>query len=117
MTDQTQNASVSELVIEDLVVGQGEETKNGDVVRVHYTGTLPNGTEFDSSRTREAMFEFTLGAGEVIRGWDVGVAGMKVGGQRILTIPPQFGYGNRQVGVIPPNATLIFDIELFAINP
>ncbi|MEZ0371385.1 MAG: FKBP-type peptidyl-prolyl cis-trans isomerase [Candidatus Sericytochromatia bacterium] len=105
------------LQIEDSKVGDGAEAKAGDFVRVHYTGTLSNGEKFDSSRDRGEPFEFELGAGEVIQGWDQGVAGMKVGGQRKLTIPPELGYGSRDVGggLIPANSTLLFDVELVEI--
>ena len=109
---------MDQLIIEDTTVGTGVEVKDGDVVLVHYVGTLTDGTEFDSSRARNTTFEFTLGNNEVIKGWDLGIKGMKVGGRRMLTIPPQFAYGNRAVGdVIPANSTLIFDVELVAINP
>jgi FKBP-type peptidyl-prolyl cis-trans isomerase FkpA len=109
----------SGLQYEDTTVGNGPEAKAGQHVRVHYTGWLyDNGTQgakFDSSRDRNDPFEFPLGAGMVIKGWDEGVAGMKVGGQRTLIIPPQLGYGARGAGgVIPPNATLKFDVELLA---
>ncbi|MBS3973943.1 MAG: FKBP-type peptidyl-prolyl cis-trans isomerase [Actinobacteria bacterium] len=106
---------VTELVIEDITVGTGAEAKAGDTVTVHYTGWLTDGTEFDSSVGREP-FQFPLGQGQVIPGWDQGVAGMKVGGQRRLTIPPDLGYGAAGAGgVIPPNATLIFEVELLSI--
>jgi FKBP-type peptidyl-prolyl cis-trans isomerase len=115
---QPQEDDMDQLVIEDTTVGTGAEVKDGDVIRVHYVGTLTDGTEFDSSRSRNTTFEFTLGNNEVIKGWDIGIKGMKVGGIRKLTIPPQFAYGNRAVGdVIPANSTLIFDVELVAINP
>src|SRR4051794_41690369 len=95
--------------IKDLKVGAGPAAKAGDIVTVHYTGTLTNGTKFDSSRDRNEPFTFTLGQGRVIRGWDVGVAGMQVGGRRELTIPPEEGYGSRGAGAAnPPNAALPF---------
>jgi len=101
----------------DLVVGTGATAVAGKPVRVHYTGWLTNGTKFDSSVDRGQPFVFSLGAGQVIKGWDEGVAGMKVGGKRQLRIPPALGYGARGAGgVIPPNATLIFDVELLQVN-
>lgn len=106
---------VTELVVEDIVVGTGAEAVAGTNVTVHYTGWLTDGTEFDSSIGREP-FQFALGAGQVIPGWDQGVAGMKVGGQRRLTIPPDLGYGAAGAGgVIPPNATLVFEVELISV--
>jgi FKBP-type peptidyl-prolyl cis-trans isomerase len=108
---------MSELIIEDLVAGTGDTATAGQTVVVHYTGWLTNGTKFDSSVDRNDPFDFKLGAGRVIAGWDQGVAGMKVGGKRKLTIPPQLGYGERGAGgVIPPNATLVFDVELLAVR-
>ena len=105
-----------ELLIEEIQVGTGAEAVAGNKVSVHYVGTLTNGTKFDSSRDRGKPFEFSLGAGQVIKGWDQGVAGMKVGGLRKLTIPPSLGYGARGAGgVIPPNATLIFEVELIKV--
>jgi len=105
----------SGLKYEDTTVGDGDVASKGQTVSVHYTGWLENGTKFDSSKDRSDPFEFKLGAGQVIRGWDEGVAGMKVGGVRRLTIPPQLGYGDRGAGgVIPPKATLIFEVELLA---
>ncbi len=103
--------------IEDVKVGSGPAAKAGDTVSVHYTGTLADGTKFDSSRDRGQPFSFPLGKGRVIRGWDVGVAGMQVGGSRKLIIPPDEGYGAQGAGgAIPPNATLHFDVELLAIK-
>lgn len=109
--------NVTELKIEDLVVGTGAEAVAGKTISVHYTGTLTNGTKFDSSKDRGTPFEFTLGAGQVIQGWDKGFAGMKVGGKRKLTIPSSMGYGAQGAGgVIPPNATLIFEVELLGVK-
>ena len=108
---------MSELIIEDLVVGSGDTAKAGQHVSVHYTGWLTNGQKFDSSVDRNDPFEFRLGAGQVIPGWDQGVAGMQIGGKRKLTIPPELGYGSRGAGgVIPPNATLVFEVELLGVN-
>jgi FKBP-type peptidyl-prolyl cis-trans isomerase len=101
----------------DVAPGSGDEARAGQQVTVHYTGWLTDGTPFDSSRTRNSPFQFGLGQGQVIKGWDLGVAGMRVGGQRRLIIPPDLGYGARGAGgVIPPNATLIFDVELLAVR-
>jgi FKBP-type peptidyl-prolyl cis-trans isomerase len=103
--------------ITDIRAGTGAECKAGDHVTVHYTGTLDDGTKFDSSRDRGQPFSFPLGAGRVIKGWDHGVAGMKVGGQRKLEIPAEEGYGSRGAGAaIPPNSTLHFDVELIRIG-
>ena len=108
--------TASGLIIEELKVGNGAEAAAGQHVSVHYTGWLTDGTKFDSSKDRDDPFSFMLGAGHVIRGWDEGVAGMKVGGTRKLTIPPELGYGARGAGgVIPPNATLVFEVELLAL--
>jgi FKBP-type peptidyl-prolyl cis-trans isomerase FkpA len=101
----------------DEKVGDGEEAKAGKIVEVHYTGWLKDGTKFDSSKDRGKPFEFPLGAGRVIKGWDEGVAGMKVGGKRKLIIPPELGYGARGAGgVIPPNAELTFEVELLRVR-
>ncbi len=117
VVENSNNKMNEELKIEDLVVGTGEEAVSGRLISVHYTGTLADGTKFDSSKDRGTPFEFTLGAGEVIQGWDQGFNGMKVGGKRRLTIPPSLGYGEAGAGdVIPPNATLIFEVELLAVK-
>jgi FKBP-type peptidyl-prolyl cis-trans isomerase FkpA len=105
------------LQIEELQVGTGAEAKAGQRVDVHYTGWLTDGKKFDSSLDRGKPFSFQLGAGQVIKGWDQGVAGMKVGGKRKLTIPADLGYGARGAGgVIPPNATLVFEVELLGVK-
>lgn len=104
------------LGVRDVTVGSGPAVKTGDTVKVHYVGTLPDGTEFDQSRKRGAPFSFKVGGGMVIKGWDQGLVGMKVGGKRKLTIPPDLAYGDRGAGPIPPKSTLLFDIELMAIE-
>jgi peptidylprolyl isomerase/FKBP-type peptidyl-prolyl cis-trans isomerase FkpA len=106
------------LKIEETKVGTGAEAVTGNSVMVHYTGWLTNGTKFDSSKDRKEPFSFQLGAGQVIKGWDQGVAGMKVGGVRKLTIPPDLGYGASGAGggLIPPNSTLVFEVELLGVN-
>ena len=118
------DAGVNELQMVDTKVGDGAEARAGRVVRVHYTGWLfdaakadKRGVKFDSSKDRNEPFEFPLGGGQVIPGWDQGFAGMKVGGTRVLTIPPAMGYGARGAGgVIPPNATLVFEVELLEVK-
>jgi len=109
--------TASGLTIDDIVVGNGAAAAAGQKVKVHYTGWLTNGTKFDSSKDRNDPFVFPLGAGSVIKGWDEGVQGMKVGGKRKLTIPPALGYGARGAGgVNPPNATLVFEVELLGVG-
>jgi FKBP-type peptidyl-prolyl cis-trans isomerase FkpA len=104
------------VLIEDLKVGNGATATPGKVVSAHYTGRFPDGAKFDSSYDAGAPIEFLLGAGKVIKGWDVGIEGMRVGGKRKLTIPPELAYGARGGGPIPPNATLVFDVELVAVK-
>jgi FKBP-type peptidyl-prolyl cis-trans isomerase len=104
------------LIIEDLIIGRGTTANAGHDVVVHYVGKLANGQQFDSSRNRRDPLEFALGAGDVIKGWDQGLTGMKVGGMRKLTIPAELAYGDSGLaGVIPPNATLVFDVELLEV--
>ena len=113
----SQITTASGLVIEELLVGAGAEACAGQTVSVHYTGWLTNGSKFDSSKDRNEPFEFPLGARHVIAGWDEGVQGMKIGGKRKLTIPSTLGYGARGAGgVIPPNATLVFEVELLGLS-
>ncbi len=109
--------TVADLRVATLTAGTGEPARAGDQLTVHYTGTLPDGTVFDSSRERGEPFSFQLGAGAVIQGWERGMAGMKVGERRFLAIPPSLGYGNRAIGSIPANSTLIFDVELLQRAP
>ncbi|MDP2108454.1 MAG: FKBP-type peptidyl-prolyl cis-trans isomerase [Rhodocyclaceae bacterium] len=112
----TQTTTASGLMIEEIVAGTGDTATAGQTVSVHYTGWLTDGSKFDSSKDRNDPFDFPLGGRQVIAGWDEGVQGMKVGGTRKLTIPPNLGYGARGAGgVIPPNATLVFEVELLQI--
>lgn len=118
------DTGITQLQVVDTTTGTGAEARAGRVVRVHYTGWLydaskpdKKGSKFDSSKDRNDPFEFPLGGGQVIAGWDQGFAGMKVGGTRVLTIPPAMGYGTRGAGgVIPPNATLLFEVELLDVK-
>lgn len=104
------------MVIDDIKLGTGDAVKEGDTVAVHYVGNLQGGAEFDNSRKRGTPFEFTVGKGMVIEGWDKGLVGMQVGGQRALVIPPEMAYGEQGIGPIPPNSTLVFMIELVEIK-
>lgn len=114
----TAQTSASDIKVEivDSVVGKGAEAVNGKSITVHYTGTLKDGTKFDSSVDRKEPFTFSLGAGQVIKGWEQGIVGMKVGGKRKLTIPSELAYGANAVGAIPANSTLIFDVELLEVK-
>ena len=110
------NTTASGLMYEDQVAGNGAEAKAGNTVEVHYTGTFKDGKKFDSSVDRGRPFSFKLGAGQVIKGWDEGVAGMKVGGKRKLTIPSELAYGKNGRSKIPPDAELTFEVELLKVN-
>ncbi len=114
--DKKQQSIMDTFIMKDEVVGTGAEASVGDTVSVNYVGTLSDGTKFDSSYDRGTPFSFVLGAGQVIEGWDKGVAGMKVGGKRNLTIPPELGYGDHAVSVIPANSTLHFTVELLDVK-
>lgn len=109
-------AKYPNLKITDIKVGNGAQPTFGSTVTVHYVGTLTNGKVFDSSRDRNQPFSFRIGTSEVIKGWDVGLSTMKIGGKRKLEIPPEMGYGSRAVGSIPANSTLIFEVELLNVN-
>ncbi|MEE8437437.1 MAG: FKBP-type peptidyl-prolyl cis-trans isomerase [Candidatus Neomarinimicrobiota bacterium] len=107
----------SELIVEDIIIGEGAEAVDQSILTVDYTGKLSDGSVFDSSKNPgRTPFRFTLGTGQVIKGWDEGMLGMKVGGKRILTIPPHLGYGSKDMGVIPPNSTLIFEVDLLEVE-
>lgn len=115
-TQETKMQQQPELLIEDVTVGTGEVAVAGDRVTVHYTGRFVDGKVFDSSLVRKEPFQFVLGVGQVIQGWDQGIAGMKVGGKRILSIPPELGYGMNDYGPIPAKSTLIFEVELLKVD-
>lgn len=106
----------AQVQVKDVAVGTGAEAVVGKTVTVHYTGVFADGKKFDSSRDRGTPFSFTLGAGMVIKGWDIGVQGMKVGGKRILVVPPELGYGAKDYGPIPGNSILIFEVELLGVK-
>lgn len=110
------DGELQKLVVDDVRIGSGAAVKTGDTVTVHYKGTLRDGSKFDDSYVRGTPFSFTVGDGMVIKGWEEGLVGMKQGGERILVVPPEMAYGNRQVGPIPPNSPLIFVIELLEIK-
>lgn len=117
LNEIAKTGSVSSLQVVTTAEGTGEGAKAGDTITVQYTGVLPDGTMFDTSRQEgRTPFSFVLGSGQVIQGWEQGLVGMKVGERRLVAIPPQLGYGERSMGKIPPNATLIFDVELLSIN-
>lgn len=116
MQAANQNGVPQQLVIDDVTIGTGAEAVAGKKIKVHYVGRLSNGQEFDSSVKRGEPFTFTLGAGEVIKGWDQGIVGMKVGGSRTLVIPANLAYGDRAVGPIPANATLLFQVDLLDVQ-
>ncbi len=111
-----QDENTAGLLVQDTITGTGSEAVPGKIVTVNYVGTLKDGTKFDSSIDRGVPFEFTLGDGQVIEGWERGFVGMKVGGKRLLIIPPELAYGNRQIGPIPPNSTLVFTVDLLGVR-
>lgn len=115
-TSINKNGNFEQIVVDDVIIGSGEEVTAGDTVTVHYIGTLQNGQQFDNSYVKGAPFTFTVGEGQVIAGWEEGLLGMQVGGERILVIPPQYAYGTRAIGPIPANSTLVFAVELLSIE-
>lgn len=115
LQEALQGNNVTELIVEDIALGTGREAVSGDRISVHYVGILTDGTQFDSSVDRGVPFEFILGGGQVIQGWDEGLVGIKEGGRRILVIPPELGYGEVAVGSIPPNSVLLFEVLLVEI--
>ena len=104
------------MLTQDVVAGEGDTAEVGDRVVVNYVGHFVDGTVFDSSVARNEPFQFVLGSGQVIKGWDIGIAGMKVGGQRLLSIPPELGYGSTDYGPIPANSTLVFEVQLLKVE-
>jgi peptidylprolyl isomerase len=114
--EQSTQMTNESLLIDDPVVGEGDVAESGDTLTVHYVGSLPDGTVFDSSVARGFPITFTIGIGQVIRGWDEGVIGMRVGGTRVLKISPEYGYGSQGAGPIPPNSTLIFEVQLLKVE-
>lgn len=116
LNDISKTGAVSSLQVIDTVEGTGAVAKSGDTITVNYIGVLPNGTVFDASQNHGQPFTFTLGGGQVIKGWDQGLVGMKVGGTRLVAIPPELAYGERAVGQIPANSSLIFQVELVSIG-
>ena len=115
-SNTSSEAQNSRLMKQDIVVGVGETAETGNMVVVHYTGKFVDGTVFDSSVSRNEPFQFVLGSGQVIKGWDEGIAGMRVGGKRILSVPPDLGYGLQDYGPIPGGSTLIFEVELLKVD-
>lgn len=113
---EEKSSVTGDLIIQDVQEGSGAEATVGKTLVAHYVGTFVDGTKFDSSRDRGQPFQFTLGAGQVIRGWDQGLIGMRVGGVRKLIVPPNLGYGSQQIGPIPPNSTLLFEVELLEVK-
>lgn len=116
MNNAPQTTAPEKLQSKDEKIGTGSAVKSGDTISINYVGTLADGTKFDSSYDRKQPFETQIGVGKVIKGWDEGVVGMKVGGKRKLIIPPSLGYGDQAVGSIPPNSTLVFEVELVEIK-
>src|ERR1700733_14882644 len=115
-SDMAQNLPTTGVQTQDVTIGQGPAAEAGDTITGNYVGTLTDGKVFDSSVDRNQPFTFTLGAGQVIRGWDEGIVGMRVGGERKLIIAPDYGYGDQGIGPIPPNSVLIFDVQLLSVN-
>jgi len=115
-TNDTQMETNTPVTKQDVVIGEGATAASGDMLTVHYVGRLTDGKVFDSSVDRNTPFDFTLGVGQVIKGWDEGMVGMRVGGKRVLTISPEYAYGSQGIGSIPPNSTLVFEVELLDVK-